>query len=155
MIKNKVQKICDSFQAKKYQLPNNTSEYKALEKELDSEQEQTLSTIRLTQASIEQKLIQFQAVKFPSLNCSFVTFAVLFLQKQITLFETLNLFQITQTTFTCTLYVPQSSSELLLSTIQKYKNANPNSPSPHRYPLEIHDTPPTYFNTNSFTAPFQ
>ena len=59
MIKNKVQKIIDSFGAKKFELPYNTSDYQQKIKELEAEHDQTLQTLRLTKTSIENKLNQF------------------------------------------------------------------------------------------------
>lgn len=73
----------------------------------------------------------------------------------MTLYQTLNLFKVTATTFTCTFFVPVTSVELLLTTLQKYKSVNPQSPQAHMHLLELPASPPTHFNTNTFTAPFQ
>ena len=56
MIKNKVQKIIESFGAKKYELPASSSDYQLKIKHLENEQEYILETLRLTKTSIEYKL---------------------------------------------------------------------------------------------------
>jgi len=59
MVKTKINKISESFGAKRYDLPSGNSDFNAKLIDLEEEQNTVKSTLSLTKKNIEQKLVQF------------------------------------------------------------------------------------------------
>lgn len=126
MMKSKIMKICDSFSATLFELPNHPSEFNEKQQSLEEEQGQTQTTVSLTKKNIEAKLTAFQTKKFPDLECSQITFMQLFVAKESCVYDTLNFFQSNPTTYLGFFWIPTSKRETLIQSLSDLKKRQPN-----------------------------
>eukprot|EP01017_Pseudomicrothorax_dubius_P037966 TRINITY_DN562_c0_g1_i6.p1 TRINITY_DN562_c0_g1~~TRINITY_DN562_c0_g1_i6.p1 ORF type:complete len:853 (-),score=233.70 TRINITY_DN562_c0_g1_i6:186-2744(-) len=156
-MKSKLTKICDSFGAQRFNLPDSQKDYDAKMREIGKELGSTLEVLRGTRRQIDQILQTYSTPRFPDTGMSYLDELRLFLTKEKTLYHNLNLLRAWATYYEGYCWAPIEEEQNILRALTEAVRENPTiaggkfveEKKPHGA------APPTYFKDTDFMYPFQ
>ncbi|CAD8150157.1 unnamed protein product [Paramecium octaurelia] len=152
----KLMKVCDSFNRQRIEYPNSMDEMQKKMIELSQQLQEAKNLIEMTKQQLEKSLDGLVLQK-QGCNCSYFEYMRLYVLKEKYLYVNLNYLTMRGSIFTGYFWLPEGM-ELVVE--EKLRNAMKNNRD--HYPTgQIQEmkpypyTPPTYFNLNEVTMPFQ
>lgn len=143
-ILTKVNRICETFYAKKYSLPTNKDEIFEKIKGIEDTINDTKQLAGLTEKKLKADLAH--AVETSEFGYSrFESYRVI-IQRESIIFHTLNLFEERYNSMIAKIWVPEEKRGLLFKLLPSVVTIQDPSTK---------EKPPTHFEMNEFTAPFQ
>ncbi|CAD8075273.1 unnamed protein product [Paramecium primaurelia] len=155
-LKMKLLKVCDSFNRQRIEYPNSMDELQRKMMELNQQLLEVKNLIEMSKQQLEQSLDELVLQK-QGCNCSYFEYMRLYVLKEKYLYVNLNYLTMRGSIFTGYFWLPEG---LEIIVEEKLRNAMKNNRD--HYPTgQIQEikpystTPPTYFNLNEVTMPFQ
>ncbi|EGR31162.1 v-type ATPase 116kda subunit family protein, putative [Ichthyophthirius multifiliis] len=170
MIRQKLNRICDSFNASKYSLPQDGNGYSMKLLEIENYITDTRNVIifLIQLKKIKKKLITMtrQAINSilddwvlmrPGCNYSYIEELRLFVLKEKLLYHNFNLLTQKYTIFSGYFWCPKQQDSVIYNALEQLRIRKPNIAGGQVQEVKIPEDlgPPTHFRTNDFTAPFQ
>ena len=151
-IRDRIQKICDSFSGQRYELPDLKDITPQIQKVQQSIND-AKGVFDRTKQSLRDQLIQFDKIEGDGdderKTSSTIYIYKMFLAKEKALYKTLNQMKWQNQSFIGYFWAPIEQENLVRSALQKYSAAKIIAYDNHSIPR------PTYFKTTDFTSVFQ
>lgn len=157
MMKAKLNRICDSFNASKYGIPEEPAAFNQKLQEIDSQIREAENVINITEGQIKHLLNYFSEPRNYNANYSLIEDFKLFLLKEKTIYHNLNTLKTKNALYQGYCWCPLEISEKIRTAIIELKRRKPDiggcefKEAP--FPTDV--APPTYFRTNEVTWTFQ
>jgi V-type H+-transporting ATPase subunit a len=147
-LQTKIKKICESFGCNLYNIPDTAMERQALAQQVESRLDEHNVTL---EGSWKQRTAALGAIA-NEINGWFVK-----VRKEKAIYHTMNLFNfdVGRKCLIAEGWVPTKSLEQVNIALRRAKDRSGAQVPSFLTPLETHEVPPTYFETNKFTAGFQ
>jgi V-type H+-transporting ATPase subunit a len=147
-LQTKIKKICESFGCNLYNIPDTAMERQALAQQVESRLDEHNVTL---EGSWKQRTASLSAIA-AEINAWFVK-----VRKEKAIYHTMNLFNfdVGRKCLIAEGWVPTKSLEQVNIALRRAKDRSGAQVPSFLTPLETHEVPPTYFETNKFTAGFQ
>jgi len=147
-LQTKIKKICESFGCNLYNIPDTAMERQALAQQVESRLDEHNLTL---EGSWKQRTASLSAIA-EELNGWFVK-----VRKEKAIYHTMNLFNfdIGRKCLIAEGWVPTRSLDAVNMALRRAKDRSGAQVPSFLTPLDTHENPPTYFETNKFTGGFQ
>lgn len=147
-LQTKIKKICESFGCNLYNIPDTGMERQALQQQVESRLDEHNVTL---EGSWKQRTAALGAIA-AELNAWFMK-----VRKEKAIYHTMNLFNfdVGRKCLIAEGWVPTKSLESVNIALRRAKDRSGAQVPSFLTPLETSEVPPTYFETNKFTAGFQ
>ena len=140
----KLNRICESFGAKKYKLPSNKDEIFEKIKEIEDSITDTKQLFVMAEKNYREDLQM--VVANGEFECSTFDAYLILLERESIIFHTMNLMEESGNILLGGIWVPTAKVGLLYSSLPSFVSIRE---------TEGDSKPPTHFEMNAFTAPFQ
>ena len=156
-LKNKLNKIADSFGASKYNIPENPGAFMSKLKEIRDLKEDAWRVVEVTRNHIDMVLEGLAQPRKSGGGWSRIEDYRLFLVKEKAVYHNLNMLELQNTVFHGACWCPEASEETVRQTLMGLsgRRAHVAGAQFQRTEPPTKKSPPTYIRTNEFTAPFQ
>ncbi|CAD8160401.1 unnamed protein product [Paramecium octaurelia] len=155
-IRMKLMKVCDSFNRQRIEYPNSIDQLQKRMIDLTQQLQEAKNLIEMTKKQLEQSLDDLVLQK-QGCNCSYFEYMRLYVLKEKYLYVNLNYLTMRGSIFTGYFWLPEGLEvmveEKLRNAMQNNRDHYPTGQIQEIKPQSI--TPPTYFNLNEVTMPFQ
>lgn len=147
-LQTKIKKICESFACNLYNIPDTAMERQALAQQVESRLDEHNVTL---EGSWKQRTASLSAIA-KDLNAWFVK-----VRKEKAIYHTMNLFNfdVGRKCLIAEGWVPTKSLDAVNIALRRAKDRSGAQVPSFLTPLDTHENPPTYFETNKFTSGFQ
>nr|QBH22568.1 V-type proton ATPase subunit a [Philasterides dicentrarchi] len=158
IIKNKLNRICDSFNCSKFGIPQYQAEYIDKLHEIEEQKKESASLVEMTKYNLVQYFKEWTKIR-NGCNCSKVEEFRLYTVKEKGLYHTLNLLKTDQKIYQGYAWIPKSDVDAANNTLVELGRRNPEvvggQIKPQKKPSQSIEKPPTAFKLNEFTSVFQ
>lgn len=157
MMRNKLTKICESFSASRYNIPEDPRDFEAKVHDVDTQLIESLNVLRVTKNHIEVSLDYFANPRKIEIPYSYIEEIRLFLKKEKCLYHSLNMLKLQGVVLHGFCWCPIDSIDEVKKTIQDLIRRKPDIAGVEFTQItdHINSVPPTRFRTNDITGPFQ
>lgn len=157
VLKNRLNKIADSFGAHKYQIPEDNQSFKKKILELHRAREDASRVLEVTRNHIDMVLETFSQPRLPNESWSMIEGFRLFVLKEKTIYHNLNMLKLQNTIYHGNCWCPIEFESQIREALESIPKRKPHIAKPEFQFAEppSKTPPPTFFKTNEFTAPFQ
>lgn len=157
-MKNKLNRVCDSLGATRYEVPRSRAEQKTKLAEVEALIQEQFQLEQLTRNALDQ-IFDTQVIHRDDSNCAFIEENTLIIMKEKAIYETMNLSKQQASGYSIDCWIPTKKSEEVMETINMKnldRNKNKEIMGGQIRPYKGgEEKPPTYFKLNKFTAVFQ
>lgn len=154
---SKLLKICDSFGAVKVFIPNSINEIEEMYEQKIREIHDNEQVLQETHQRINTMLRRLAAPRTETSRCSLIEEYRLFVSKEKSIYNTLNMFTAHQNVFYGQCWCPISRENDVFAVLNAIArdNIEISGGQLQRTQVPPKTMPPTFFNLNDFTSPFQ
>ncbi|KAL4468898.1 hypothetical protein ABPG72_009168 [Tetrahymena utriculariae] len=156
ILKSKLNRVCDSFNASKYSMPRDPNGYNNKFLEIQQQITDTRQLMRLTENALNNILDEWIQPRIGN-QCSYIEELRLYVVKEKYIYTNMNMLTVKSTVFGGYFWCPEEQDHAVLKAIDKVRHNNPNigMTEVKKQERPSHLEPPTHFRTNDVTAPFQ
>lgn len=151
IIREKIEKICDSFMGQRFDIPN--GDFQTQMVDIDRKLRETRQVMMATKDEVQKYLEKVNTID--GVSTSALIFYKWFMVKERGLYQTLNKLKFGDKLLVGLFWTPISKTIMIDQKLNEMRQDR-NIDGPQIWQRRNHEvTPPTYFKTNEFTAPFQ
>lgn len=152
MIRERIQKICDSFTGDRFNVSQNKMENNTALNEVKEKIVKAKSVVVNTRIALRSQLEKFDKVEGDDQAESASTIYIykMFMAREKAMFKTLNMMELVDSTFIGYFWAPLDEEGKIYDQVSGFSAAKVG-----RYSQKHNIAPPTYIKTNDFTAVFQ
>ncbi|KAL4453720.1 hypothetical protein ABPG74_009616 [Tetrahymena malaccensis] len=155
LVYQKASRICESFNANRFQCPSNQAEFNQKKAEIDRQIIEGKQIINLTKKNLLSYLEAFTLVKHDA-NCSYIEYLNCYVAKEKSIYQAMNCLRISGSVLVGFCWVPTEKIPDAQQALGQLANKFSNLPSSTLKVISAGDQkPPTYFKLNDFKAVFQ
>jgi V-type H+-transporting ATPase subunit a len=157
MMRNKLNKICESFSAARYNIPEDPHQFEEKVNEVDTQLIESVNIIRVTKNHIEVSLDYFANPRKLEIPYSYIEEIRLFLRKEKSIYFNLNMLKLQGVVLHGFCWCPLDSLDDVKKALGDLIRKKPDIAGVEFTQIteNINSTPPTRFRTNDITGPFQ
>ncbi|CAD8080250.1 unnamed protein product [Paramecium sonneborni] len=154
-LKMKLMKVCDSFNRQRIEYPNSLDQLQRRMGELNQQLQEAKNLIEMTKHQLDQSLDELVQQK-QGCNCSYFEYLRLYILREKYLYVNLNYLTMRGSIFTGYFWLPDGLEQIVEEKLRNaMRNNLDNYPTGQIQEMKPQYTPPTYFNLNEVTMPFQ
>lgn len=146
--------LCTAFGAKLIKVPNSPQQIEESLEQYDSEIKEFQGLLRRTSETLVSRLEILSQIERGT-KCSYLEYLRLSIIKEKAVYNTLNFIRRQRSLLIGSFWAPSNSSNSILRSMEELQEVDPDFQGVSITPITHTKTPPTYFELNDFTEPFQ
>jgi len=157
MMKGKLNRICESFGASRYGIPEEPQAFNKKLQEIDDQLREAQNVINITQGSVKHMLNYFSQPRMQNLTYSLIEDIKLFILKEKSIYHNLNTLKAKNALYQGNCWCPKEISDKVRIAITELKRRKPEIGGCdfQEAPFPNHLNAPTHFRLNEVTWVFQ
>lgn len=157
MMRGKLNKVCDSFSASKYAIPEDARNFTEKVKEIEEGLRDSKEILNNTRKHIENVLDFYSNGRSEEAEYSYIDDVLLFIAKEKAIYHNLNMLKLQNTIYHGSVWCPVAAASTVQTTLLNLKRENAGVAGCEftDAPFPPGVNPPTFFRLNDVSAPYQ